>query len=420
MTAVLDELTVNPHDPSDLHAAVDAVLLGDPTDCSDTALGAEIVGLRAAIDRLEAHFAHLTWTAHQRGLGAADGSPSTAAWLRRHTGMREGDARSAIEAGEASDALPHTATAWRTGTISAGAARTIFGARVDGHDTKLRAIEPLLLEMARDGVTRQLQQACAHFRACAQAEGTEPRDLDGLTLSQTYGGRTVLNASLSSSAAEIVTTAIHAFTDPPQNTDPRTPARRRADALVRIAEVALAQAARPNPNRPDGLTSDGLALAQLGGADSDGPVRARPSCTIVIDWPTLHNGDLGRINGDYTGTLHPSDVERLLCDCTVARVVTGPTSLPIDVSPTKRTIPTSLRRALIVRDQGCRYPGCRKPAGWCDAHHVIHWQHGGQTILNNLVLLCDHHHHVVHQPGWNTTFNGTTLRITNPTGTHIN
>ena len=399
MTAVLDDLTVNPHDPTGLGAAVSAVLSGDPADWTDTALAAEIVGLRAAIDRLEAHSARLVWAAHQRGIGAADGSPSTAAWLRRHTGMRDGDARAMVEAGEASDALPSTARAWRDGTISAGAARTIFGARVDGHDEKLRAVEPLLLEMAREGVTRQLQQACAHFRSCAQAEGTEPRDLDGLTLSQTYGGRTVLAANLSSTAAEIVTTAIHAFTDPPQDTDPRTAARRRADALVRIAEVAL---------------------AQLAGADSDGPVRARPSCTVVIDWPTLQNGDLGRMDGDYTGILHQSDVERLLCDCTVARVVTGPKSMPIDVSPTKRTIPTSLRRALIVRDQGCRYPGCRRPAGWCDAHHVIHWQPGGHTILINLVLLCDHHHHVVHQPGWNATFDGTTLHIYDPNGTQIN
>ena len=399
MTAVLDELSVNPHDPTGLHAAVSTVLAADPAELSDPALAGEIIGVRAAIDRLEAHSARLVWAAHQRGLGAADGSPSTAAWLRRHTGMREGDARAMVEAGEASDALPHTGAAWRDGTISAGAARTIFGARVKGHDPKLRAIEPLLLGLAREGVTRQLQQACAHFRSCAQADGTEPRDHDGLTLSQTYAGRTVLNASLSSSAAEIVTTAIHAFTDPPADTDARTPARRRADALVRIAEVAL---------------------TQLGHQDPDGPVRARPSCTVVIDWPTLHNGDVGRMDGDYTGTFHPSDVERLLCDCTVARVVTGPTSLPIDVSPTKRTIPTSLRRALIVRDHGCRYPGCRRPAGWCDAHHVIHWQHGGHTILINVVLLCDHHHHVVHQPGWNATFDGTTLRIYDPTGTQIN
>ena len=399
MVAVLDDLTIAAHDPAGgFHAAVDVVLAGDPSDWSDTRLAAELVGLRGAIDRLEAHYARLVWAAHQRGIGAADGSPSTAAWLRRRTGMRDGDARALVEAGEASDALPQTGAAWRDGTISAGAARTIFGARVTGHDPKLRAIEPLLLDMARDGVTRQLRQACAHFRACAQAEGTEPRDHDGLTLSQTYGGRTVLAANLSSTAAEIVTTAVHALTDPPADTDRRTAARRRADGLVRMAELALAQLGKQNP---------------------DGPVRARPSCTVVIDWPTLHNGDLGRMDGEYTGTLHPSDVERLLCDCTVARVVTGPTSMPIDVSPNRRTIPAGLRRALVVRDQGCRYPGCRKPAGWCDAHHVIHWRHGGRTILINLVLLCDHHHHVVHQTGWTATFDGTTLRVYDPNGTQI-
>ena len=381
-----------------MHASVDAVLSGDPSDWTDTGLTAELIGVRAAVDRLEAHFARVTWAAHQRGIGAADGSPSTAAWLRRRTGMREGDARAAIEAGQASDALPQTGMAWRAGTISAGAARTIFGARVTGHDEKLRAIEPLLVEMAASGVTRELQQACAHFRACAQADGTEPRDHDGLNLSQTYAGRTVLAANLSSTGAEIVTTAVHAFTDPPSDDDRRSAARRRADALVRIAE---------------------LALAQLPGRDPDGPTRARPSCTVVIDWPTLLNNDLGRMDGEYTGMLHRSDVERLLCDCKVSRVVTGPTSLPIDVSPNRRTVPASLRKALVVRDHGCRYPGCRRPAGWCDAHHVIHWRHGGRTILINLVLLCDHHHHVVHQTGWTATFDGTTLRVYDPNGTQI-
>ena len=163
-----------------------------------------------------------------------------------------------------------------------------------------------------------------------------------------------------------------------------------------------------------------IALAQLGNKNPDGPTRARPSCTVVIDWPTLHNRELGRLDGEYTGTLHPRDVERLLCDCNISRVVTGPKSMPIDVSPNRWTIPTSLRKALVVRDQGCRYPGCRRPPpGWRDAHHLIHWRHGGRTTLINLVLLCDHHHHVIHQPGWTATFDGTILHIHDPTGNHI-
>lgn len=45
-------------------------------------------------------------------------------------------------------------------------------------------------------------------------------------------------------------------------------------------------------------------------------------------------------------------------------------------------------RALGVRDRGCRFPGCGRPPGWCDAHHVMHWADGGETGLGTLVLLC--------------------------------
>ena len=79
-----------------LRAAVDATLVTDPSDLGDVGLSEEIISLRAQIDRLEAQFAKLVYAGHQRGIGRVDGSPSTAAWLRRHTGMREGDARAAI------------------------------------------------------------------------------------------------------------------------------------------------------------------------------------------------------------------------------------------------------------------------------------------------------------------------------------
>ena len=275
--------------------------------------------------------------------------------------------------------------------------RTIAGARVDGHDLKLRALEDTLLLLARADDQRELRRACAHFRNCAKADGTEPREHDGVTISAGYDGRTAINGDLSSSAAEVVVTALHALTDPPTDGDRRSASRRRADALVRMAELAL------------GNLSSG----------EDGPTRARPACTVVVDWTTLTGEQWGRMDGEYTGSLHRTDVERMLCDCTVSRVVTGEYGLPLDVGRSRRTIPPQIDRARRVRDNGCRYPGCTRPHGWTQAHHVIHWKDGGRTALINIVSLCDHHHHVVHQPGWTATFDGHVFAVFRPDGTRV-
>ncbi|MEI6624009.1 MAG: HNH endonuclease signature motif containing protein [Actinomycetes bacterium] len=48
------------------------------------------------------------------------------------------------------------------------------------------------------------------------------------------------------------------------------------------------------------------------------------------------------------------------------------------------------------RDQGCCYPGCERPPGWCEAHHVTEWARGGKTSLSNLILLCARHHRTIH------------------------
>jgi len=57
------------------------------------------------------------------------------------------------------------------------------------------------------------------------------------------------------------------------------------------------------------------------------------------------------------------------------------------------------RRALEHRDGGCSFPGCTTRRH-VDAHHVVHWADGGETKLENLVLLCRHHHRLVHEGGY--------------------
>ncbi len=65
------------------------------------------------------------------------------------------------------------------------------------------------------------------------------------------------------------------------------------------------------------------------------------------------------------------------------------------------------RKALWHRDKGCAFPGCTTPPQWCEAHHVLHWIHGGLTDLRNAALLCPRHHHHVHKHDLTATVTAT-------------
>ena len=90
---------------------------------------------------------------------------------------------------------------------------------------------------------------------------------------------------------------------------------------------------------------------------------------------------------------------RLACDASVSTVTVDAAGTPLDVGRTRRTIPSALRRALVVRDRGCRFPGCDRPPEWTDGHHLVPWAEGGETRLDNLVLLCQRCHTAVHEGG---------------------
>ena len=71
---------------------------------------------------------------------------------------------------------------------------------------------------------------------------------------------------------------------------------------------------------------------------------------------------------------------------------------PADTGRKRRTISPPLRRALEARDRGCRFPGCE--LRYTDGHHIVHWDDGGDTSLENTLLLCRIHHRLVHEGGW--------------------
>jgi hypothetical protein len=100
---------------------------------------------------------------------------------------------------------------------------------------------------------------------------------------------------------------------------------------------------------------------------------------------------------DPAGPIEAPTARRFACDASVTRIVFGSRSEPLDVGRRTPVVPPAIRRAVVARDRHCRYPGCDRPQGWCDAHHVRHWADGGPTSLDNLLLLCRRHHRLTHE-----------------------
>ena len=92
-------------------------------------------------------------------------------------------------------------------------------------------------------------------------------------------------------------------------------------------------------------------------------------------------------------------LRRVACDGGVVAAVVDEQGAVLDIGRRTRAIPTAIRRALWIRDQGCRFPGCSNKR-FVHGHHIKHWLHGGRTSLDNLVMLCSFHHRQIHEGGF--------------------
>jgi len=103
----------------------------------------------------------------------------------------------------------------------------------------------------------------------------------------------------------------------------------------------------------------------------------------------------------------PSEWELLVCNADISEVILDKLGMPVAVRNRARFPNRAMRRALDIRDAGCVFPGCDAPTGWCDAHHVVEYDaDDGETVIDNLALLCRHHHGIIHRTGWSMRLTG--------------
>jgi hypothetical protein len=176
-------------------------------------------------------------------------------------------------------------------------------------------------------------------------------------------------------AGEKFQTAVeaHVQADRPAGDD-RTRAQRQGDALVQLADNALATGAVP-------------VLRSV-----------KPHVAVRIDLDDLadHATGAGTATMGFGATISAARARWLACDGRISRVVFGPDGVPLDVGREQRLVSGALRRAVELRDGGCVFTGCDAPSHWSDVHHLVHWIDGGDTSLENSALLCERHHTKVH------------------------
>jgi hypothetical protein len=90
----------------------------------------------------------------------------------------------------------------------------------------------------------------------------------------------------------------------------------------------------------------------------------------------------------------------------------------LELGRSSRLANRAQRRVLRALYPTCAIPGCATRFELCKIHHVIWWDHGGLTDLDNLLPICSTHHHRVHDDGWHLKLTpDRTLTITYPNGT---
>jgi Domain of unknown function (DUF222)/HNH endonuclease len=387
---------------SELRSALDELGAVDPRAMSDEDLGVFLDEIERGLRIMEAHRGRGLAEFERRKAYANDGHLSAAAWLSHRQGLSHRGAEWAVRRARSLDQMPEVARAFAEGEVSGAAVDELARTKEAAPEAFARS-EGALVEVARTVGHGELRRVTATWRAAAHperalADEDERHERRRLDICPDANGMTRVSGEFDGEGGQSLITAIRAVMDAwarsGTDADARTPAQRRADALGEICRQWLASRDRPT----------------VGGE--------RPHVVVTIDHRALLEQSAGHAELADTGSITPEAARRLVCDAQITRVITGPGSEPLELGRTTKVVPPGLRRAVSIRDRGCRFLGCGRPSGWCDCHHVRHWADGGETSLSNLVLLCRPHHRAIHR-GFGVEMVEGRPAFTRPDGTPI-
>jgi len=364
-----------------LIAAVDELVATDPRAFAD---GESIVEIERQLSRLKAVASRSAAAFDTEREWAEDGARTASAWIAWACRLPRDTARSRVSLGRRLRDLPACERAWLAGDINDGHVRVMAAARTSATAERLAQDEEMLLGYAKSLSFGHFAKTVRYWSFYADPDGSDRSDhthyaARSLYFSQSIYGLWFGNMTLDSPAGDVIHGELDRLTTEMFEADwaaakarlgraplhselDRTPAQRRADALVEMA--IRSRTAPPGGQRP------------------------APLFTVLVGWETLYDRVCELSNGTV---LAPSAVVPWLDGAQLERVVFGPQSLPIDVGARRRLFRGATRRAVEVAGRECFHQTCEIPAEDCEADHIVPFIEGGPTIVANGQLACDYH-----------------------------
>ena len=374
--------------------------LAEAVDSLDVPLHQEALSAAFAIHaRFTARLSAAVGAYEAAGHHELDGAATMSHWLRHHAGLDPSTAARTARRGRKLHSLPVLRQAFTDGRISQGKVDIILAhlkakhvERFAHHEAELL---PVLLPLTMEATARAMAEWRARVDALDDERPPGERDNE-LHLSATIDGRGELRGSFDADLHAVVEAALRVADSHDRQS---SLSERRADALGQVCQHFLDH----QRTRPAGRHRPHLNVAMT----------YQQFCATL--GPATDTG--GATYLDTGLPVSTAQLAVLRCDSALHRLLTGAGAAILDYRRATRTWPVDLYNAILNRDQGCRWPACTAPASWTDVHHVVPWEHGGSTSIDNGVMLCRRHHRRTHHPGWQVKLLPSgELEVTRPDG----
>ena len=298
------------------------------------------------------------------------GQDSTAAWLEWRCDFAANTAREKVRVARALKEFPRISADFASGALSYTKVRAMTRVATQANETDL-------IRFALRHSASHVAQRCREIRmATPDSAGVAEKAFANRCLHIKHNrdrGVVTVTVELPMEAGELIEKALDKARDDVALDHPdivdTTWTKRQADAFVTMVKSFLCGCENETQNSDHYLVN------------------------VHVDQKALI-GDAGR------SSLPIDTVRRLACDAPVVTIVEDDNGQPLAVGRKSRAASTAQRRAIYARDNNtCRFPGCKNKR-FVDIHHIDHWANGGETNLDEMLLLCTKHHTLVHEAGF--------------------